>query len=303
MPTDQSTNSPIAEDLAQLRVAMSLECIRCGYDLFGLDANSDCPECSKPVRLTIFDTIDPISKRLEPLQHPAFVGNMIGITVTCCAVAGLFAIIASFIFPPQFIQLPVRVQTQDYMFLFFLSSIFGVFGMISVFLLLKHLCKSQELQSCRTGMILAVGGFLGWSISMMLFVGTLRFPRHSPPETSLFFHTLFPVLSAALVFLGFRIIIPQIGRRSRAFRQAQANRQRMNDMVGALGVVVVGRYLMGTSAEDTVLYTFGGILEVMSIALILVGLGYLVWNTLWIRNSLVTPPPSLQELLLPMNPE
>ena len=59
MSDEQTTNSPLAEDLAQLRIAVPMRCNWCGYDLFGLGADSDCPECSKAVRLTIFDTVDP----------------------------------------------------------------------------------------------------------------------------------------------------------------------------------------------------------------------------------------------------
>ena len=74
----------------------------------------------------------------------------------------------------------------------------------------------------------------------------------------------------------------------------------MNDMLGALGVVIVGRWIMASSNEESVLYTFGGIIEVMSFALIAVGLGYLLWNTYCIRNSLISPPPALKELLEPI---
>ncbi|MDP6541493.1 MAG: hypothetical protein QGF07_01785, partial [Phycisphaerales bacterium] len=51
------------------------------------------------------------------------------------------------------------------------------------------------------------------------------------------------------------------------------------------------------SNHDSNLATLGMIVMILSIALILVGLLYLVRNTLWIRSSLCSPPPSLQELL------
>lgn len=303
MSDEQTTNSPLAEDLAQLRIAVPMRCNWCGYDLFGLGADSDCPECSKAVRLTIFDTVDPVSKRLEPLEHPVFVGNLVLAIVLCSAIAGLFAIAVSFIFPPQFIQLPEPFQAYRYTYLCNVSSMFGVLGLVSVIVLLRHLYIQKELASCRKGLMIAGFGMLLWALFMVLFPATLGYPRLSPPQTSLFLHTLFPACSASLVFLGFKMFIPQIGRRSRSFRQAQANRQRMNDMLGALCVAVIGRYLMVTTVSESLLYTFGGILEVMSLALITVGLGYVVWNTLWIRNALVTPPPALQELLRPIDGE
>jgi len=41
----------------------------------------------------------------------------------------------------------------------------------------------------------------------------------------------------------------------------------------------------------------GLIIMVMSLSLIVIGLGYLLRNVIWIRNALITPPPALIDLL------
>jgi hypothetical protein len=71
----------------------------------------------------------------------------------------------------------------------------------------------------------------------------------------------------------------------------------MNDLLAALVVVIVGRTLVETATGNSTLSILGLIIMIMSISLILIGLGYLLRNTLWIRQALITPPPALNELL------
>jgi hypothetical protein len=111
------------------------------------------------------------------------------------------------------------------------------------------------------------------------------------------FDTCLPSISAGIVFSGFRKLIPRLGQRSRAFRQAQGSRQRMKDLLVALVVIIVGRTMLNTSSTDSNLSILGLIIMVMSVSFIIIGLLYVLRNTIWIRNALVTPPPTLSELL------
>jgi hypothetical protein len=71
----------------------------------------------------------------------------------------------------------------------------------------------------------------------------------------------------------------------------------MNDLLAALGVVIVGRTLMATSPPDSNIALLALIVMIMSISLVVIGLGYLIHNIIWIRNALVTPPPAIPDLL------
>lgn len=117
------------------------------------------------------------------------------------------------------------------------------------------------------------------------------------PVYNMLLDTCLPVISTSIIFSGFRKLIPRLGQRSRAFRQAQGSRQRMNDLLATLVVIIIGRTLLVASTPNSGTATFGLIVMVMSISLIVIGLGYLVRNTLWIRRALVTPPPTINELL------
>ena len=77
MITESKTKSPIADDLSQMRVVLSMPCRRCGYELKELEADGDCPECGEPIRLTIIEAVDPTSRRLQPIHKPKTVGNLI----------------------------------------------------------------------------------------------------------------------------------------------------------------------------------------------------------------------------------
>tara|TARA_B100000959_G_C14698808_1_gene507932 strand:+ start:350 stop:577 length:228 start_codon:yes stop_codon:yes gene_type:complete len=75
----------------------------------------------------------------------------------------------------------------------------------------------------------------------------------------------------------------------------------MNDLLAALVVIIVGRTFLIVSSSDSNLSLLGLIVMVMSISLVVIGLGYLLRNIVWIRNALISPPPALPELLKPIN--
>ena len=59
----------------------------------------------------------------------------------------------------------------------------------------------------------------------------------------------------------------------------------MNDLLAALIFVIIGRMLISLSSHDSNLATLGMIIMVLSITLIVVGLLYIIRNTLWIRSA------------------
>ena len=71
----------------------------------------------------------------------------------------------------------------------------------------------------------------------------------------------------------------------------------MMDLLAVLVIVVTGRACVYASQPDSNFANLGVILMVLSVALIIFGLLYLVRNTLWIRASLCSPPPSIAQLL------
>ena len=289
---------PIADDLKEMVVAQTLQCARCGYDLRSLQADGDCPECGEPIRLTIIETVDPASKRLSPIPKPKIIGNAITGIVASFTISFILAIVALLIYSPSSLPIPHFLRAFPASTVVWAAAGFGFISFLFLIPMLR-MCQRKELDGCRGGILLTGVGMLLWSTSMLFIVLFLLRLGVVNQSYSMLFDDFIPVISAGLVFSGFRKLIPRLGLRSRAFRQAQGSRQRMNDLLAALVVVIVGRTLLETAPTNSNLSILGLIVMIMSISLIVIGLGYLLRNTLWIRQALITPPPALNELLKP----
>ena len=289
---------PIADDLMEMVIALTMPCSRCGYDLRGLQADGDCPECGEPIRLTIIETVDPASRRLAPMHQPRKIGNAITGIVTSFTISFNLAVIALLIHAPSTLPIPHFLRAIPSSAVVWASAGFGFLSFLFLIPMMR-MCQRKELVGCRGGILFIGFGVLAWSTSLLFLV--LFFLRSflELEPYSMLFDTFIPVISTGLVFSGFRKLIPRLGLRSRAFRQAQGSRQRMNDLLAALVVVIVGRTFVETATGNSNLSILGLIIMIMSISLIVIGLGYLLRNTLWIRQALITPPPALNELLQP----
>ena len=296
MKTESTTKSPIADDLSKMIIAQSLPCSRCGYDIRKLHADGDCPECGEPISLTIIETVDPAARRLTPIQKPRVIGNAMTGIVSAYFVSILLSVVTMLVYAPT--VLPVPRFLHDFPAEALLLGSTGSSLLAFLFLLpMMRIRQRKELVGCRTGIVLTGFGLLSWSFCMLLVNFFLHSNWVGIRTYAMLFDICLPVISAGLVFSGFRKLIPRLGLRSRAFRQAQGSRQRMNDLLAALVIVIVGRTVIQVSSIDSNLLIIGLIIMVMSISLILIGLVYVLRNTIWIRNALITPPPTVTELL------
>jgi hypothetical protein len=298
MSTEEPAKSPIADGLSKMQVALHMPCARCGYELRELIADGDCPECGEPIRLTIIEVVDPTSRRLVPIQNPKAVGNSIIGVVFFFFFAAILAVLAFLSRAPESLPIPDFIHLFPTSGFVWLSAIAGLASLLNLIPMIR-MCRQSVLIGCRAGIVFTFFGLCLWSLSMALIaIFLLDNPSHSSAVTMLF-DTCLPVVASGLVFSGFRRLVPRLGQRSRAFRQAQGSRQRMNDLLAALVVIIVGRTLIVVSTTDSNLSLLGLIVMVMSLSLVVIGLGYLLRNTAWIRNALISPAPALLDLLRP----
>ena len=296
MTTKSKPKSPLADNLSQMRVALSMPCARCGYELRELQADGDCPECGEPIRLTIIEVVDPTSRRLRPIHNPKVVGNAISGVVFFFFLSAITAVIAILSHAPSSLPIPEFVQNFNTKALVW-SSAFTSLVAIVCLLPIAKMCQTSVLLGCRKGIVLTFFGLWLWTIVMVVISFVLLRANPNSSVLTMLLDTCLPVVSAGIIFTGFKNLVPRLGQRSRAFRQAQGSRQRMNDLLAALVVVIIGRTLLVVSAPDSNMSLLGLIVLLMSMSLILIGLGYLLRNTIWIRNALITPPPALNDLL------
>ena len=302
MQADKSKQQtpPILDDLSCVRIAIPFNCVRCSYDLVGLSCDSDCPECGQPVRVSIYETIDPATKRLARLPKPKIIGNMLPLMVISFFISAVWACVGAAVVSSHFASfgsLHLRMRDTE---CFMLALVFAVLTFCFSIPIIK-VNRDEYLEGCHRGLLLMCIGSFCWAISMLLAMLFVHKEIHAQDLVVVLYDTLLPSVSGGILFMGFKLFIPRIGTRSRAFRQAQVSRQRMNDLLIAIIVICVGRILMATNHVDSNLYTFGSIIMIMGMSLVLVGLGYTVSNTLWIRKSLISPPPSIQELVRPIH--
>ncbi len=296
MITESKTKSPIADDLSQMKVVLSMPCRRCGYELKELEADGDCPECGEPIRLTIIEVVDPTSRRLQPIHKPKTVGNLIAGVVLFYFVAIVIAVLALVSRAPESLPIPSALRSISTISFVWTSALISIIALTCLIPMMR-MCQRQEIAGCRKGIVMTFSGLWFWAISMGINAWMLLNIKIQSSEVAMLIDTCLPVVSAGLVFSGFRHLIPRLGQRSRAFRQAQGSRQRMNDLLAALIVIIIGRTFLAVSDSDSNLALLGLIIMVMSLSLIVIGLGYLLRNVIWIRNALITPPPALIDLL------
>ena len=303
--TSDTKISPIAEDLSQMQIVAPIPCEQCGYSLYGLHVVADWPECAKPVRLTIFEAIDPAASRLGTIRRSKTVGNSLALTVLFFLGSMLFAIVAAFLLGPNplFLIRP-SVATIDVSILAWCSAIISLVGLLAFVPLVCLRCK-DALAMCRSGIELTSIGLLAWTISLMtIAVKSNEWSFPPPPRgnhVGMLYDTLIPSVACMVVFLGFQRFIPRLGQRSFAFRQAKASRQRMNSLLVTLAFLVVGRTILAFVQFTPIwLRVFGTVLVLVSMILLVIGLLTLLLNVLWIRKSLISPPPTLAEIVKPI---
>jgi len=309
MQEDESKEQkpPILDDVSRVRIAIPFNCVRCSYDLIRLTGDADCPECGQPVRVSIFETIDPAAKKLYHLPSPKVIGNMLPLIVSSFFISAIGFLVAAVLSNTQYataldnswVVIPGR--SSDF---YIVGICFALLTFLFTLPIMK-VNKDEHLEGCNQGIRVICFGSMGWLLSVLIaFVyetmgeGMRSGLTYIP---SMVVDTVFPAAAVLILFIGFKMFIPRIGSRSRIFRQSQVSRQRMNDLLFALIVVCVGRLLIASNLVDSNAYYFGTIILTMGIALVLVGLSYVVWNTLWIRRSLLSPPPSIQELVRPID--
>ena len=283
-------------------VVQSLQCKVCGYELRGLDAEGRCPECGLEVRETIAATVDPQSRRLSDLHNAAAVGGgLLMLSVTLLS-AALYIVL-----PPANRALGAVIGERDRLLEFILfqrpyvlvigTAIFA--GLLVALWLIAPARHNADVPHIRRHMSLVAAGAVPWYGSIIA-VNVLD-PEASwigVVGTSMCL-TFLPILAGLLAFVGLRGIVQALGRRSRQFRTARGSRQYVRDLIAALVSVALGEMVRqaGVAMNWDAPTIVGSVIVWVAGALLILGQCYLVWNTWWVRQALLRPPPTLTELV------
>lgn len=277
MAAHQESTPP--KELRGRRLAQSLNCRSCGFDVKGVQLEGRCPECGQHIWPSVLHWLDPERDQLPLLDHPHRVAKRLvcmadGFTLLAILTAVALAWHASS-------QVTLGTSLQ------FLMQSVGSWSEVGVTVvpLLMVVCSLGLGQDRHP---------LGWPLRCFRFglIGVALGNAVGTPALA--------ALALALSLLGFRSCVQSIGARSRAFREAGPERQRLLEMALVCLMLAVGLSLEAwrrgadgwpwAPGVSTVLLT-------ISSGFLVVGFLYFRKNVRWISESLCGPSPRLRTLL------
>jgi len=292
---DQSGQESSLKDAV---VRTELACRGCRYNLYGLAADSRCPECGLDISQTVLHTIDPAASNLPKISNPSAVGNGLLWLLISLAIATLLLIAR-----PIALRLDALDKTglQDYSALTpkYLPLAAGVVILLGLFAAVQFMPKKgnehdvsirRDLRVLITGMI-ALSVFC--SVSSCLELIPITSWIKSLAHISL-------MVCAIVILFGIKGILRAVGQRSREYRTAQGGRQGIRAMIGAMFGAIAGelaRIIVVQLGSFPTIEAMAIVVTYMSVLMLLIGLGYLVVNGWWIRKALCKPPPRISMIL------
>jgi len=300
MPGDAEDIPLLPSELAGAEVTPTLRCRACGYNLHGLRADGDCPECGLAIWRTIIHETDPEVSRLPPLHDARGVGNALVLVVAIMLVAGLMIAVGPVAARVESwgVQIPARLEFVQSPMMPYLTGVVALVGLWSVWKLMPGRHDNDSPMDWRDIRLIGLG-LVGWSVLFLLLGSVFNAPQLEMMRSSavLVSHGL-----AASVFLGLRGVIRAIGERSRAYRRSREGRQNLGAMVAALVGMTVGdgiQLLYEAKMVGDLWLEVAEVLRWVCGFMLLVGFVYLLANVWWIRRAIARPPRSLDELLMP----
>jgi hypothetical protein len=311
-----------ADELVSQALTGDVPCVRCRYQLRGLSIVGNCPECGTPIKTTILFTVDPHAPQLRPMPKPGLVGIALAMTTGGGLLAGIFLVLPWLVALAQYLFQLVAAPPSSGLLLavhrnsMWLAAI--AIGVSAAGTLLLYRPVRPTPDRCRLGVLASMIGYVLIVVSLLrghAIHALLGFPSaFTPPALAnvdmdverLAMRMAFD-LGMAIAFISIRPVARLIVFRSLALRTGRVARQTLYPMAAAAGAAFVGDSMQLLAAwlrtpltvGPTVLGISGEIIVWCASAFVLIGLFRSVVDALRIRSSLVTPSPSLNDLLAP----
>jgi hypothetical protein len=279
-------------------IAISAQCRRCGYDLKGLSATSQCPECGLPLVESVLAIVDPDASTMPRLRDPKGVGNGL-LWLTMCGLAGVLLLLAG----PVAIWLGATGWGRELLHPMqgpLVAAVCFVSGLWSV----ARLRPQTPGDPVRRYLRLITVGLLGTAVlSVVIWIENrgATAPGTMTRNASL----LLICISGVLGLVGIGGVLETIGQRSLAYRRSHAARQGVQAMIAAVvgSALGVAARAMAPHVDAPLLESGGTVLLRVSVLMIVIGLAYMVLNAWWIRTAIRRPAPSIEQLLAPALPD
>lgn len=245
----------------------------------GVRLDGQCPECGRTIWSSVLRWLDPERDLLPLLDHPHRVANRLVYMADGLTVLSVFMVLALLLNAIN--QLSFAIPYAGLMADVASWSRYGI-TIVPLFMVACSLGLGQDRHP------------LGWPLRVFragLILIAISNAFEVPFATA---------IALAVALLGFRSCVQSIGARSRAFREAGPERQRLLEMAVASLMLAAGFLLEAwrRGADGWPLAPgLSTVLLTISSGFLLLGFLYFRQNVRWIAESLRGPSPRLRSLL------
>lgn len=289
-------------DTLNLALTGSLPCIDCGYELQGLTVKGNCPECGRPVRVTLMWVVDPQAEAFQQLPYPrriarGLVGVFLAPTSVFIAVALSFLFVWVTAFMDSYFH-AARVESATIVFVF-TSAALAAIAPIASTVFLGFMYSTVQAEPTRKRFLLAaqiiatIQGIVVWVSLWLYFAWALG--GRDPMNIALIAYAA----TIAMYLITLRPVVAPLIRRSFLLRTGHVPRQKIGVVAIVFVVAVIGHSIQEmaphTRAVES-LELLGAILSIVAWILATLGLLGLTRDAFLVRHTLLHPPRTLEEL-------
>lgn len=264
-----------------------LRCIQCGYDLEGLSARGACPECGREIVASLASSLDLTSAERAALPDARRLAWALFLaTIGCLAGA---ARLPEFAAGAAATELAATSASGLPLLLDKIAAALHVVVIAGTATGLLALTAVLPRRNERRVLRIRVLGCVGFALWLALALA-------KPNAVGL----TATALPAGMVLLALSPLFRELGPRSRVYRDRETAKQRVDELLLALGIAGIASVCAEFAAQDSANETMVALLRLVAAAsagLFLVGLGYLAANAYWILRSVLNPEPTLSEVL------